>query len=112
MIIRSIKESPNEENPHKVEVRKLYDHKNAQVMHLVLLPGQSLKPHFTPVDVFFNVLEGSPEFRVGDEKETVEKDNLIESPKNVVHCISNQSGSVAHILVVKAPKQMDKSVLL
>jgi quercetin dioxygenase-like cupin family protein len=112
MIIKSIKESPLEENPHKVEVRKLYDHENAQVMHMVLQPGQSLKPHITPVDVFFYVLEGSPEFRVGDEKETVEKDNLIESPKNVVHCISNQSDSVARILVVKAPKQIGKSVLL
>jgi len=112
MIIKSIKESPIEENPHKVEVRKLYDHENAQVMHMVLQPGQSLKPHITPVDVFFYVLEGSPEFLVGDERETVEKDNLIESPKNIVHCISNQSGSVARILVVKAPKQIGKSVLL
>lgn len=112
MIVNSIKESPLEENPHKVEVRKLYDHENAQVMHMVLQPGQSLKPHITPVDVFFYVLEGSPEFLVGDEKATVEKDNLIESPKNVVHCISNQSGSVARILVVKAPKQIGKSVLL
>lgn len=112
MIVNSIKESPLEENPHKVEVRKLYDYENAQVMHMVLQPGQSLKPHITPVDVFFYVLEGSPEFLVGDEKETVEKDNLIESPKNVVHCISNQSGSVARILVVKAPKQIGKSVLL
>jgi len=103
---------PVQENPHQVDVRKLYDHDNAQAMHMILQPGQSLKPHITPVDVFFYILEGTPDVQVADEIITVEKDSLVESPKNIVHCISNNSNSIARILVVKAPKQTAKGILL
>jgi mannose-6-phosphate isomerase-like protein (cupin superfamily) len=112
MIIKSVKDAPVHENPHDVDVRQLYNHDNAQAMHITLQPGQSLKPHITPVDVFFFVLEGTPDIQVGDEIITVEKDSLVESPKDIVHCISNKSNSVARILVVKAPKQTGKAILL
>ena len=97
---------------HKVDVRKLYDYDNAQAMHMTLQPGQSLIPHITPVDVFFYILEGTPDVQVGDETITAEKDSVIESPKEIVHCISNKSNSIARILVVKAPKQTTKAILL
>ncbi|GAB1450451.1 cupin domain-containing protein [Draconibacterium sp.] len=112
MIIKKVQDLPIEENPHKADVRRIYDHDNAQAMHMTLQPGQSLKPHITPVDVFFYILEGTPDVRVGDETLTVEKDNLVESPKKIVHCISNNSDSIARILVVKAPKQTGKAILL
>lgn len=44
------------ETPHKVDVRKLYDHDSAQAMHITLQVGEALKPHITPVDVFFYIL--------------------------------------------------------
>lgn len=72
------------ETPHKVDVRKLYDHESAQVNHITLQPGESLKPHITWVDVFFYILEGTPDVMIGDETVTVEKDNLVESPKRYV----------------------------
>lgn len=112
MIIKKVQDLPIEENPHKADVRRIYDHDNAQAMHMTLQPGQSLKPHITPVDVFFYILEGTPDVRVGDETLTVEKDNLVESPKKIVHCISNNSDSIARILVVRAPKQTGKAILL
>jgi quercetin dioxygenase-like cupin family protein len=40
-----------------VDVRKLYDNPAAQIMHMTLKPGESLKPHKTPVDAVFYVLE-------------------------------------------------------
>ena len=76
-----------QENPHGVDVRQMYNHDNLQAMHITLQPGQSLRPHITPVDVFFYVLEGTPDIQVGDEIITVEKDSLVESPKDIVHCI-------------------------
>lgn len=112
MIIKNVKDSPLMENPHQVDVRRLYNRDNAQAMHMTLQPGQSLKPHITPVDVFFYILEGTPDVKVGDETVTVEKDSLVESPKNIVHCISNSSNSIARILVVKAPKQTTNAILL
>jgi quercetin dioxygenase-like cupin family protein len=112
MIINSVKDVNAHENPHQVDVRKLYDHDNAQVMHITLQPGQSLKPHITPVDVFFYILEGDVEVLVGDETVTVGKDNLVESPKDIIHSLSNNSDSTARILVVKAPKPIAKAKLL
>lgn len=100
------------ETPHKIDVRRLYDHDNAQVMHMSLKPGESLKPHITPVDVFFYILEGAVDVMVGDETITVEKDHLVESPKDIIHCLANSSNELSRILVVKAPKPQAKARLL
>lgn len=99
-------------NPHGVDVRKLYDKESAQVSHITLLPGEGLKPHKTPVDVFFVVLEGTPVIQVGEEEEICEKDWLIESPAHIVHNIYNPTQSIARILVVKAPRPSTMSRIL
>ena len=100
------------ETPHKVDVRLLYETDDAQVMHIQLKPGEELKPHFTPVDVFFFVLEGTPTILVGEEKEEVEANMLVESPKDILHCLHNYSDKPARILVVKTPKPQQKAKLL
>ncbi|HEX7585632.1 MAG TPA: cupin domain-containing protein [Prolixibacteraceae bacterium] len=99
-------------NPHGVDVRKLYDKESAQVMHITLQPGEGLKPHKTPVDVFFVVLEGTPTIQVGEEEEICQKDSLIESPAHIVHNIFNASERIARILVVKAPRPSTLSRVL
>jgi quercetin dioxygenase-like cupin family protein len=100
------------ETPHKVDVKKLYDYDNAQVMHISLQPQEALKPHITPVDVFFYILEGTVDVRVGDETISVEADNLVESPKDIVHNLSNNTNKLARILVVKAPKPTTSTKVL
>lgn len=112
MKITVVKETQIVETPHKIDVRKLYDNESAQAMHITLQPGEALKPHITPVDVFFYILEGTPDVLVGDEKIQVEADSLVESPKNIVHCLYNNSTSVARILVVKSPKPTTQAKLL
>lgn len=112
MEIRKVNEIKMEETPHKVDVRKLYDKDSAQAMHITLQPGEALKPHLTPVDAFFYVLEGTPEILVGKEKIEVSADCLVESPKDIVHCLYNKSENIARILVVKAPKPITQAKLL
>jgi len=112
MKIINVKNTPVVETPHKVDVRKLYDKETAQAMHITLQPGESLKPHITPVDVFFYILEGTVDVRVGDETIAVSKDNLVESPKDIVHCLSNNIDAIARILVVKAPKPISQAKML
>ena len=112
MEIKKVIDTTTEETPHKVDVRKLYDKESAQAMHITLQPGEALKPHITPVDVFFYVLEGSPEILIGKEKIQVEADNLVESPRDIVHCLYNNSNNIARILVVKAPRPTSSSKLL
>lgn len=112
MIIKKVSETAIIETPHKLDVRRLYDNDSAQAVHIKFNPGESLKPHITPVDVFFYVLEGTPDILVGDEKITVETDSLVESPKDIVHCLYNNSDKIARVLVVKAPKPIAKTKVL
>lgn len=104
MEIRNYKTLKRAQNPHGIESTKIYDKKHALIMHLLLRAGESLKPHITPVDVAFYVLEGKPTIMVGDEKLQVSKDDIIESPKNIVHCIYNYTEHDVRVLVMKLPK--------
>jgi mannose-6-phosphate isomerase-like protein (cupin superfamily) len=91
-------------NPHGVNANKLYDTEHAQAIHLTLAPGEALKRHITPVDVFFYVLEGTGVVEIGAEKQAVSTDTLIESPARIPHCWYNESDAPLRILVVKTPK--------
>jgi mannose-6-phosphate isomerase-like protein (cupin superfamily) len=90
--------------PHGIDVREMYNKESAQAMLMALNPGESLKPHKTPVDVFFFIVEGRPTIHIGNESEVCEADTLIESPAEIIHYISNESDNLARILVVKAPR--------
>lgn len=89
------------ENPHGVEAKKLSDMSGASVTFMALGEGQSLKKHTTPVDVFFYILEGKGEVEIGNEKQEVEKDMLIESPKDIPHLLRNTGKDQFKFLVVK-----------
>ncbi len=112
MISRNYKTEPLKDNPHKVDVRQMYNDASAQIMHIMLKPGQSLKPHKTPVDVVFYILEGTPTIHVGEASQVFEKDTLIESPANIVHYLSNEGKNDARILVTKAPRPENKTRIL
>jgi quercetin dioxygenase-like cupin family protein len=71
---------------------------------MTLQPGESLKPHSTPMDVFFYILSGEPSVEIGDEKQRVAADTIIDSPADLTHCVYNESDTIARFLVVKLPK--------
>ena len=77
MIIKKLSDVGIMENAHGVDARNIYNKDEAMITVLSLEPGQSLKPHITPVDVAFYVLEGTGVVEVGDEKLEVTKDTLI-----------------------------------
>ncbi|MCK9320611.1 MAG: cupin domain-containing protein [Bacteroidales bacterium] len=112
MIIVKVSETPVAETPHMVDVRKIYDKSSAQVMIIKLEPGESLKEHITPVDVFFYILEGRADILVGDEIKSVEADCLVESPKDIKHSIYNNSKDIVRVMVVKAPRQTGSTTVL
>ena len=107
-----VEDAVRNENPHRVDARKLYDTEHAQVMHLVLQPGEALKRHITPVDVFFYVLEGSGVVEIGEERETVSADTLIESPAGIMHCWYNESDKPLRVLVTKVPRPQKATRIL
>ncbi len=98
--IADIEPSPN---PHGVDARRIYNTKNAVAVHMTIKPGESLKKHMTPVDVFFYVLEGEGIIEIGAERKKVTKDTLIDSPARIPHCWYNVSEKYLRILIVKAP---------
>ena len=110
--IRKISEQTPANNPHGVDVRRVYESVHALSSIITLQPGQKLIRHITPVDVFFYVLEGTGIVEVGDEKETVTADTVIDSPKDIPHCWYNESEALLRVLVVKVPKPTKSSKLL
>lgn len=99
-------------NPHHVDARKMYESPHAVAVVITLKPGESLKRHLTPVDVFFYVLEGTGTVEIGDERATVGKDALIESPARIPHRWINESSGTFRVLVVKVPKPTEETKLL
>ncbi len=91
------------QNAHMVDARKIYASPNAEVIHMTLSPGQSLKKHTTPVDVFFYILEGKGAVEIGEETQEVEKDTIIDSPKNIPHLLRNTGQDAFRFLVIKLP---------
>ena len=99
-------------NPHHVDARKIYDSPHAIAVVITLQPGEALKKHMTPVDVFFYVLEGTGIVEIGDEKKAIGKDMLVESPARIPHRWINESTAVFRVLVVKVPKPTEETKLL
>lgn len=99
-------------NPHGVSAKPIYDSPHAMAVHITLLPGQSLKKHATPVDVFFYVLEGTGIVEIGEEKETVSRDMIIESPARIPHRLANEGDLPFRVLVVKTPKPTESTKVL
>ncbi len=92
------------DTPHGIEARKIHENEHVQVMYLKLAPGESLRPHATPVDVFFYVLEGRGAVTIGDETVEVTAETIVDSPRDVPHHWRNTGDSVLRLLVVKTPK--------
>ena len=101
--ITKVSETAIMKNPYGVDARPIYSHENAKVIVLTLQPGESLRWHILPVDVFFYVLEGKGIVEIGDEKKELGKDTIVHSPAKGVHCWYNKLDSPLRILVAITP---------
>lgn len=112
MKIVKVEDVSSKPNPHGVDARSISDTESAQVVHITLQPGESLKKHVTPVDVIFYVLEGEGVVQIGEERAAATADTLIESPAKIPHRWTNESNSITRILVVKTPRPKEATKLL
>lgn len=112
MKITDIASLPIGKNPHNVDARLAYENEHASVVVITFQPGEELKKHITPVDVFFYVLEGTGVVEIGDEEAVVEKDQLVESPVGIPHRWFNRSDALLRVLVVKVPKPTKSTRIL
>jgi mannose-6-phosphate isomerase-like protein (cupin superfamily) len=100
------------ENPHNVDVRRLYNTEHAQIAHILLKPNEQLKKHITPVDAIFFVLKGVGIVEIGDEKQEVGEGTLIDSPAKIPHCWYNEGENLLRILVIKVPRPEKSTKIL
>ena len=105
-------EATENPNPHGVSARGLHATEHVQVVMVTLQPGEKLKLHITPVDVFFYVLEGEGIVEIGGEQQAVSTDMLIESPARIPHRLLNESDAVFRFLVVKTPRPTKSTKIL
>jgi len=112
MKVVEVKDVQSKPNPHGVDARNISDNDSAQVMHISLQPGESLKKHITPVNVVFYVLEGQGVVEIGEERKEVGADTLIESPAKIPHRWINESKGLVRILVIKTPRPKDATKIL
>ncbi|HBY17988.1 MAG: cupin 2 barrel domain-containing protein [Marinimicrobia bacterium 46_43] len=95
-----------------VDARNLYNTENAVVTIISLKPGQSLKRHITPGDVAFYVLKREGIVEIGEEKEYIQAETLVESPKDIPHAWYNESKADLVFMVIKAPKPKKKTIFV
>jgi len=112
MITKKLDDMTVMDNAHHVDARNLYNTAAALISIITLQPGQSLKRHITPVNVAFYVLSGEGMVEVGDEKQKVEANTLVESPKGIVHCWYNEGAEPLRFMVVKAPRPTQQTVFV
>jgi len=105
-------EAPEAPNPHGVSARGIHTTEHVQVSMVTLQPGEALKRHVTPVDVFFYGLEGEGVVEIGDERERVTPDLLIDSPARIPHRLINDGDQVFRFLVVKTPRPTESTRVL
>ena len=112
MQIIKLKEVPIAATPHKVAVKPLFSFEHATIVHIELTPGEALKPHITPVDVLFFGIEGQGEITIGEETQPLGANDLVFSPKKVVHWLRNPSPTPFRFLVIKVPKPTEETKIL
>lgn len=90
-------------NVHGVRSQVLLNTDEVQVVLISIQPGDAMKMHTTPVDVFFYGLEGTGIVEIGEERGEMGVDTLVNSPKGIPHRLSNESDALFRFLVVKTP---------
>ena len=84
-------------------IAKIVNNDDAVVVHMTLEVGQGLHPHITPVDVKFFILQGEVSVLVGEEEQVFTTGSIVDSPKNIMHNVTNAGDTEAKLLVIKTP---------
>ena len=95
--------APESANPHGVRSQVLLNTDEVQVVMITIQPGDAMKLHTTPVDVFFYGLEGTGMVEIGDEQGEMTVDTLVNSPKDIPQRLWNEGSVPFRFLVVKTP---------
>ncbi len=91
-------------NPFGLEAYRLHTAPEAEVVHMVLAPGQKVPAHRSPTTTLFVALSGEPVLEADGERHSLRPGQLLASPAGAAHGMENPSPRPAEILVIKAPR--------
>lgn len=106
---RSIGEGKILKDDSGVLARAIYSAPEAMIVHIAVQPGGYVKPHVTPVDMEFFVLEGDGIFSLGEESTEAGPGTLLPSPRGVPHGMRNPGPGILRVLAVKNPRPEGES---
>jgi mannose-6-phosphate isomerase-like protein (cupin superfamily) len=87
----------------------MYGTPHAMAVFNTLQPRVAPKKHITSLH---DVPEGTGVVGIGDEKKSVAKDMLVESPARIPHEWTSESSSVFRVIVANVPKPAIETKLL
>jgi len=90
-------------NARGVTSRQLLNHDYTTIMNIILQPGDSVPEHAVPVDVFFYVVSGKGNIKIGDEEAVVSATDIIVCPPNTKMSLVADQGVEFAVLNVKTP---------
>jgi mannose-6-phosphate isomerase-like protein (cupin superfamily) len=91
-------------NDSGVVARVLYSAPEAMIVHIDIAPEGFVKPHVTPIDMEYFVLEGRGLFMLGEDSVEAGPGILIPNPRGVPHGIKNLGAGPLRVLAVKNPR--------
>lgn len=103
MKIISMEEIKGQINKRGVEVKQLLRHDNAQIMNLILKPGDEVPAHLVSVNVFFYVVSGNGTIKIGEDWAVVEEKDIVPCPQETEMSLSADQGEEFSVLNVKTP---------
>jgi len=92
------------ENAEKIpglKARKMFTGEKAELIHLVLGPGECLPLHANPFDVVFYVLKGKGQLSIENESATLTIGDTVEVKANIQRGWANTGEEDLALLVVK-----------
>ena len=87
-----------------VVARVLYSAPEAMIVHIDIEPQGFVKPHVTPIDMEYFVMEGRGLFILGEESMEAGPGVCIPNPRGVPHGIRNVGPGALRVLAVKNPR--------
>ena len=112
MEIINWKDLPVINNPHHLDIRELYDNPMVQVRHIILQPGQRVRPFVSPVAALLYICQGTVVVQSGDTIKSICAGKLVVCPAGMPATMFNNSDDEALVLAIRAPKPTEKSLLL
>lgn len=93
-----------------VKGKPLIDLPDLGIINLLLEPGEKVPSHKTPVDVVFQILEGSGTITIGDDSQIATAGDLVISPANIAHELLADQDCPFSVYVMKVPNTKKSAV--